>query len=57
MIQMKVFTKKKQTHRHRKQSFPYQKGRGSGWGGRDKLNRYNYYVLENSRMGNIKKYI
>ena len=28
MIQMKVSTKKKQTHRHRKQSFPYKKGAG-----------------------------
>ena len=32
MIQMNLFTKQKQTHRHRKQIYGYQRG-----GGRDKL--------------------
>ena len=32
--QMNLFTKEKQTHRHRKQTYGYQ--RGKGWG-RDKL--------------------
>ena len=33
MVQMNLFTKQKQTHRHRKQTYGYQRGRG----GRDKL--------------------
>ena len=32
---MDLFTKQEQTHRHRKQTYGYQ--RGKGWGGRDKL--------------------
>ena len=34
MTQMNLFTKQKQTYRHRKQTYTYQKGRGSG---RDEL--------------------
>ena len=30
MIQMNLFTKQKQTHRHRKQTYGYQRGRGGG---------------------------
>ena len=33
MIQMNLFTKQKQTHRHRKQTYGYQSGKGE----RDKL--------------------
>ena len=33
MIQINIFTKQKQTHRHRKQTYSYQRGKG----GRDKL--------------------
>ena len=33
MIQMNLFTKQKQTHRHRKQMYGYQRGKR----GRDKL--------------------
>ena len=33
MIQMKLFTKQKQTHRHRKQTYGYQRGKR----GRDKM--------------------
>ena len=33
-IQMNLYTKQKQTHRHRKQTYGYQRGKG---GGRDKL--------------------
>ena len=34
MIQMNLFMKEKQTHRHRKQTYGYQKGKV---GGRDQL--------------------
>ena len=34
MIQMNLFTKQKQTHRHRKQTYGYQRGKV---GGRDKF--------------------
>ena len=34
MIQMNLFTKQKQTHRHRKYTYGYQRGKGVG---RDKL--------------------
>ena len=34
MIQMNLFTKQKQTHRYRKQTYGYQRGKGLG---RDKL--------------------
>ena len=34
IIQMSLFAKQKQTHRHRKQSYGYQRGKG---GERDKL--------------------
>ena len=30
MIQMNLFTKQKQTHRHRKQIYGYQSGKGAG---------------------------
>ena len=30
MIQMNLFTKQKQTHRHRKQSYAYQRGKMGG---------------------------
>ena len=30
IIQMNLFTKQKQTHRHRKQSYGYQRGKGGG---------------------------
>ena len=30
MIQMNLFTKEKQTHKHRKQTYGYQRGRGGG---------------------------
>ena len=32
MIQMNLFTKQKQTHRHGKQTYGYQRGRGVGEG-------------------------
>ena len=34
MIQMNLFKKQKKTHRHRKQTYGYQRGK---WGGRNKL--------------------
>ena len=37
MIQMNLFTKQKQTHRHRKQTYGYQSGKGGG----DKLGVWN----------------
>ena len=37
MIQMNLFTKQKQTHRHRKQTYGYQRGKLGRVGGRDKL--------------------
>ena len=37
MIQMNLFTKQKQTHRHRKQIYGYQMGKSGGVCGRDKL--------------------
>ena len=30
MIQMNLFTKQKETHRHRKQTYGYQRGKGAG---------------------------
>ena len=30
MIQMNLFTKQKQTHRHRKQTYGYQRGKRAG---------------------------
>ena len=30
MIQMSLFTKQNKTHRHRKQTFSYQRGKGKG---------------------------
>ena len=30
MIQMNLFTKQKQSHRHRKQTYGYQRGKGGG---------------------------
>ena len=30
MIQMNLFTKQKKTHRHRKQTYGYQRGKGGG---------------------------
>ena len=32
MIQMNLFTKQKQTHRHRKQTYDYQREKGWGQG-------------------------
>ena len=34
MIQMDLFTRKKQTHRHRNQTYCYQRGKAAGMGGR-----------------------
>ena len=31
LIQMNLFIKQKQTHRHRKQSYGYQRGEVGGW--------------------------
>ena len=44
MIQMNLFTKEKQTHRHRKQTYGYQMGKVAG---RDKslgLTYTHYYI-------------
>ena len=53
MIQVNLFTKQKQTHRHRKQTYGYQRGKGIG---RDKIRRlgltdmhdyiYNSYIQQ-----------
>ena len=37
MIRRNLFTKQKQTHRHRKQTYGSQRGKGGGVEGRDKL--------------------
>ena len=34
---MNLFTKQKQTHRHRKETYGYQRGKVGGGGGADKL--------------------
>ena len=39
---MNLFTKQKQTHRHRKQTYGYQKGNGGGR--RDKLGVWDYQI-------------
>ena len=31
IIQMNLYTKQKQTHRHRKQTYGYQRGKRRGW--------------------------
>ena len=41
MIQMNLFTKRKQTHRHRKQTYGYQRGRLAG---RDKLGDWDWHI-------------
>ena len=40
MIQMNLFTKQKQTYRHRKQIYGYQMGRGRGINKEFRINRY-----------------
>ena len=46
MIQMNLFTKQKQTHRHRRQIYGYQRGGGMGerWIGSLELADVNYYI-------------
>ena len=46
MTQMNLFTKQKQTHRHRAQFLWLPKGRevGKGWSGRLGLGEANYYI-------------
>ena len=41
MMQMNLFTKQKQTHRHRKQTYGYQRGK---MGGKDKLGVWDWQV-------------
>ena len=43
MIQMNLFTKQKQTHRHRKQTYGYQRGKVGG-GGMDKLGVWDWHI-------------
>ena len=43
MIQINLFTKQKQTHRHRKQTYNYQSGKG--WGGINWEFRINRYTI------------
>ena len=40
MIQMNLFTKQKQTHRHRKQTYRYQRGEAGGINYEFRINRY-----------------
>ena len=40
MVQMNLFTKQKQTHRHRKQTYGYQRGKG----GRDKSGVWDEHI-------------
>ena len=44
MIQMNLFTKQKQTHRHRKQTYGYQGERWGGWIKSLGLADTNYYI-------------
>ena len=44
MIQTNLYTKQKQTHRHRKQTYSYQRGKG-GWGGINQEFGINIYTL------------
>ena len=45
MIQMSLFTKQKQTHRHRKQTYGYQKGKG-GINQELEINRYTLLYIK-----------
>ena len=45
MIQMNLFTKQKETHRHRKQRYGYQRGQGFGEGGINEEFGINRYML------------
>ena len=60
MMQMKLFKKQKQTHRHRKQIYSYQKGKE----GNDKLRGWEYttiYKINNKVLlystGNYNQYL
>ena len=44
MIQMNFSTKQKQTHRLRKQTHGYQRGKVGGGGGRDKLGVWDWHI-------------
>ena len=43
---MKLYTKQKQTHRHRKQTYGYQRGRGEGVTQEYGINRYKQLYLK-----------
>ena len=45
MIQMNLFTRQKQTHRHRKQNYGYQRERVGGWERINKEFGINRYTL------------
>ena len=45
MIQMNLFTKQKQTHRHRKQTYSYQRGKVGGGGINGKFGNDIYTLL------------
>ena len=53
MIQMNLFTKQKQTHRHRKQTYGYQRGKG-GEGGINQRFGINRYTLLHIKQINNK---
>ena len=45
MVQMNLFTKQKETHRHRKQTYGYQRGKGGvGSIGNLRLTDTHYYI-------------
>ena len=41
---MNLFTEEKQTHRHRKQAYDYQRGRGGGINGSMRLTDTHYHL-------------
>ena len=55
IVKMNLFTKQKQTHRHRKQTYGYQRGRGGGINWEFEINRctLSYIKQINKRMHGI----
>ena len=58
MVQMNLFTKQKQTHGHRKQSYGYQRAKGGGINQGFGINIYTllYRDLETHSTGNGTQY-
>ena len=56
---MNLFTKQKQTHRHRKQIYDYQRGMGGGVNWDLGINRYTTTIhkIDKQQAGNLLQYL